>query len=130
MLPFTFLRRGMLLYLCPFSYYASAANGSSDLYILAILHLSEYTQHGISHSVCAKHDNVIGCDACKMQTPVNVLCSCRRVIYFCMILLQSIILKKLRTFLEYNKVPDLNGQGIRKNEFNRERFDYNEERGW
>ena len=31
-LPFTFLRRVMLLYLCPFSYYASAANGSSDLY--------------------------------------------------------------------------------------------------
>ena len=32
MLLFTFLRRDMLLYLCPFSYYASAANGSSDLY--------------------------------------------------------------------------------------------------
>ena len=34
MLPFTFLRRDILLYLCLFSYYAFAANGSSNSYTL------------------------------------------------------------------------------------------------
>ena len=39
--------------------------------------------------------------------------------------------KKLKTFLEYNKVPDLKWPGNSpKKEFHRERFDYNEERGW
>ena len=35
---------------------ASAANGFTDLHLLAILQLPEYTLHDISHSVCAKHD--------------------------------------------------------------------------
>ena len=56
------------------------------VHLLAILHFSEYTKHGISHSVCAKHDNVHGCDACKIQTHMNVLCYYRRDISLCMIL--------------------------------------------
>ena len=64
-------------------------------HLLAILKLSEYTYHGISHSVCAKHDNGVDCYDCIIPTRVNTLYSHRRDISLCMILHHAITLKYL-----------------------------------
>ena len=52
LLPFAVFRRDMLLLLMA---------PQTCTYLLAILKLSEYTYHDISHSVCAKHDYGVDC---------------------------------------------------------------------
>ena len=85
----------MLLYLCQFSYYASAANGSSDSYTYWRSYIILNTLSMVFLILFAPNTTMSLVVMPVKYIRVNVLCSYRRDISLCVILSHSITLKDL-----------------------------------
>ena len=82
------------------------------------------------HSVCAKHVNGVDCYNCEIQTYVNKLCSRRRDISLSMILHHFISLKQPELSLNVTHTRSEIAREFARNQFHKERLEFNEERDW